>query len=137
MEKYYKLQNILEELLKNIKRQDFLTFFRKMSILEISDEKIVFGCFSGFMKGNLEAKLYDVIFEATKKEFKNIKEIEFEVDNNIENPSNKDVIDCTIFIKNFGKQSSLVKKTFDKKIESLITKKADKNLRYTLDNFVV
>ena len=137
MEKYYKLQNILEELLKNIKRQDFLTFFRKMSILEISDEKIVFGCFSGFMKGNLEAKLYDVIFEATKKEFKNIKEIEFEVDNNIENPSNKDVIDCTIFIKNFGKQSNSFKKTLDKKIESLITKKADKNLRYTLDNFVV
>jgi chromosomal replication initiation ATPase DnaA len=137
MEKYYKLQNILESLLVNIKRQDFLTFFRKMSILEITDKKVIFGCFSDFMKGNLEAKLYDVIFDATKKEFSNIEKIEFEVDSNIENPSNKNVIDCGVFIKNFSKKSTNTKKLSNKNIEALITKKTDKNLRYTLENFVV
>jgi hypothetical protein len=42
MEKFYRLQNFLEILLQNIKKQDFLVYFRKMSIVEISDKKVVF-----------------------------------------------------------------------------------------------
>jgi hypothetical protein len=42
MEKYYKLKNILGHLTEMIKKQDFLVYFRKISILEITDDEIVF-----------------------------------------------------------------------------------------------
>ncbi len=139
MEKYYKLQSILEQLVKSIKRQDFLVYFRKMSILEIEDRKVVFGCFSDFMSSNLEAKFYDLILNITKEELENVVEIEFKVDNNIDNPSNKDVIDCAEFIKNSSKKTVISKKqkVENKKMESMISKKTDKYNRYSLSNFVI
>jgi len=42
MEKQYKLKEILNHLITDIKKQDFLVYFRKISILEITDTKIVF-----------------------------------------------------------------------------------------------
>ncbi len=42
MENIYKLKNIITNLTKEVKKQDFLVYFRKMSILEIVDNKIVF-----------------------------------------------------------------------------------------------
>jgi len=56
MEKYYKLQDILQELILQLKKQDFLVYFRKLSLLEVSQGKVVFGTVSSFMKDNLEAK---------------------------------------------------------------------------------
>ena len=37
MEKNYKVKNILSNLIKEIKKQDFLVYFRKISIVEITD----------------------------------------------------------------------------------------------------
>ena len=68
MEKHYKLKNILTEILGNIKKQDFLVYFRKISILEIGDTHVIFGTVSSFMKDNLEAKFYGHVLKATQKE---------------------------------------------------------------------
>jgi hypothetical protein len=46
MEKHYTLRSILSNLINNIKKQDFLVYFRKISILEISETKIKFGVLS-------------------------------------------------------------------------------------------
>jgi hypothetical protein len=51
------------------------------------------------MKDNLEAKFYNEVFESSKIENPNLKEIEFKVDLNIDNPSNTSVIDCANFFK--------------------------------------
>ena len=59
MEKHYKLKSIISDVIENIKKQDFLVYFRKISILELSDKNITFGVVSGFMKDNLEAKFYE------------------------------------------------------------------------------
>jgi len=42
MDKYYKLKNILGNLTEVIKKQDFLVYFRKISILEITQDEVVF-----------------------------------------------------------------------------------------------
>lgn len=139
MEKYYKLKNILSEIVTDIKKQDFLVYFRKISIVEISENKIVFGVVSNFMKDNLLAKFYANILKATLKEFPEVKEIDFVVDQNIDNPSNTDVIDCTSFFKEVNKKpkkSVDIDKKTNKEIEEGY-KTGPVNERYTLENFIV
>lgn len=142
MKNFYHLRNILKEITQNIKKQDFLVYFKKMTILETTQTRVVFGVISDFMKGNLTAKFYDEIFEATKIEFPLLEEVIFDVDDNIENPSNSQVVDCLAFYKELTKAKKKTKKQ-ENKASILETKysvgnqkKATKS-RYTLQNFIV
>lgn len=135
MQKSFMLQNIVSNIIGKLKKQDFLVYFRKISIMEISESKVVFWVVSSFMKDNLEAKFYKEILEATKDENSEISEIEFKVDSNIENPSNKDVIDCTEFHKNFSKTKKNTKVTSTWVVELKPAKTV--NQRYTMSNFIV
>jgi chromosomal replication initiation ATPase DnaA len=103
MEKHYKLKNIITNLINEVKKQDFLVYFRKISAVEITEQKLVLGVVSNFMKDNLQAKFYSKILEATQKEIESIQTIEFVVDQEIDNPSNTAVIDCTQFYKTSSK----------------------------------
>ena len=135
MEKHYKLKNILLILIKDVKKQDFLVYFRKISIIEENGNKVVFWTISSFMKDNLEAKFYDQILKSTKVEIPTVERIEFIVDNNIDNPSNIDVIDCTKLYKESSKKS--VKKDTNRGVGHSISQKKSVNQRYTLGNFIV
>ena len=42
MEKNFKLKNIIADIIENVKKQDFLVYFRKISILEISEKNVTF-----------------------------------------------------------------------------------------------
>jgi hypothetical protein len=42
MEKQFKLKNIIIDIIDNVKKQDFLVYFRKISILEISNNNVTF-----------------------------------------------------------------------------------------------
>ena len=68
MQKQFKLKNIVINLINTLKKQDYLVYFRKMSILELNEKEIVFWVVSSFMKDNLEAKFYKEIFDAAKLE---------------------------------------------------------------------
>ncbi len=139
MEKHYRLKNILINIIEDIKKQDFLVYFRKISILEIKKDSVTFWTVSGFMKDNLEAKFTDVIKQATIKElWENIKTISFLVDNNIDTPSNQDVIDCTKFYKEHIKWSKKTQKNSQSDdIEISVQDNNTISNRYTLKNFVV
>lgn len=140
MQKQYKLKNIITYVANNIKKQDFLVYFRKISIIEISQQEIVFWVVSSFMKDNLEAKFYKDIFNAAKTENEKLEKISFLVDKNIDNPSNTDVIDCSIFLKELTKK---VKKTDDfdnsNNNQNQLNNNNNKtvNDRYSLSNFIV
>jgi len=137
MEKHYKLQNIITYIIEDIKKQDFLVYFRKISILEISHTKIVIGVVSTFMKDNLEAKFYNQILLAVQKDSKEITSIEFKVDHDIDNPSNKNVIDCTSFYKE-NEKNKKSKSTLDMDLNhNVITPSKSINNRYNLTNFIV
>jgi hypothetical protein len=42
MQKQYQLKNIVINIINSIKKQDFLVYFRKISILEINEKEIIF-----------------------------------------------------------------------------------------------
>ena len=144
MEKHYKLKNIISNLIQDIKKQDFLVYFRKVSAVEITDTKLVLGVVSNFMKDNLQAKFYDSILSAAKKELETITTIEFIVDKEIDNPSNTSVIDCTQYYKTVSKTT---KKSKVSSVSSLTSSAANRaaskssrnliNDRYNLKGFVV
>jgi chromosomal replication initiator protein len=136
MEKHYILKNILLNLINDVKKQDFLVYFRKISIIEETNNKVIFGAVSNFMKDNLEAKFYNQILNATKQEIDSIEKIEFIVDDNIDNPSNVNVIDCTKLYKESSKKSSK-KETANKEIWHSVNQKKSVNDRYSLKNFIV
>jgi len=137
MQNNYKLQNIVSNIIERVKKQDFLVYFRKISIVELTDAKITFWVVSSFMKDNLEAKFYKEVFESAKIENPSITEIEFKVDLNIDNPSNTAVIDCGSFYKEDVKTKK-TKATFGWTWENKVIK-TDKcvNDRYSLSNFIV
>ena len=141
MEKHYKLKNIISNLILDIKKQDFLVYFRKVSAVEITESKIVIWVVSNFMKDNLQAKFYNNILSAAQKEIDSISNIEFVVDKEIDNPSNTSVIDCTDFYKTASKTS---KKSKVSSVSSLTAAKKTNetpktliNERYNLKGFVV
>ena len=136
MQNNYKLQNIVSNIIERVKKQDFLVYFRKISIVELTEAKITFWVVSSFMKDNLEAKFYKEVFESAKIENPSITEIEFKVDLNIDNPSNTAVIDCGSFYKEDVKTKK-TKATFGWTWENKVIK-TDKcvNDRYSLSNFM-
>jgi len=138
MQKQFKLKKIVINVIDKLKKQDFLVYFRKISIMEISDKEIVFWVVSGFMKDNLEAKFYNEVFESAKIESKNIEKISFKIDENIENPSNTDIVDCTKFYKESAK-SKKSKNTWEIFTidEQKISNTKELTDRYNLKNFVV
>lgn len=141
MQKNFKLQNIVSNIIERVKKQDFLVYFRKISIIEISNDKIVFGVISGFMKDNLEAKFYNQVFESSKIENPSITSIEFKVDYDIDNPSNANVIDCSNYFKESNKPKNKAKQAswefhYESNNKSNSSNKSV-NDRYTLKNFIV
>jgi len=120
------LQNILQELSSNIKKQDFLIYFRKISIISIEWNELILWFVSEFLIDNIKAKFYSNILNASKIINKNISDIKMVVDKNIENPLSKNVIDWVEFIKNITKKT--------KKIQDSTTSFNDVKTYYTQDN---
>jgi len=90
------------------------------------------------MKNNIEAKFYNDVLNASKIENSNIEKVSFIIDDEIDNPSNTDVVDCTKFYKEVTRSKK------SKKIPELYTESKTKNSsiktaneRYNLTNFVV
>jgi chromosomal replication initiator protein len=96
-------------------------------------DKIVIGVVSNFMKDNIAAKFTKQILEAIQKEISTVTIVEFQVDKQIDSPSNPNVIDCTRFYKEKDiKKGVKLTNTPETMSEIKI-----RNERYTLANFVV
>lgn len=128
------LRNIVKHLTEVIRKQDFLTYFKKLSYLGEVESTVVFGVVSSFMRDNLTHKFSKEMLEATQKVFPHITGVEFQVDREIDNPSHTLSIDC---IKEY---KDLTKKTREE--VSLEEEVGGINARiisekYRLDNFIV
>jgi len=136
MEKHYKLKSILTHIIDSLKKQDFLVYFRKISLLEMSNDTIKFWVVSSFMRDNIEAKFKQEVLDAAKKElWDHIKNVEFVIDDTIDNPSNTNTIDCPTFLKEYQKSSKKSEKV--KNSSTTTTTKGSANARYSLWNFIV
>jgi chromosomal replication initiation ATPase DnaA len=89
------------------------------------------------MKDNLEAKFYETLLTSTQKELSSIESISFQIDTNIDNPSNADVVDCTAFYKEDSRNKKMKTASSSKNIVSSQTSSNAVKDRYSLGNFVV
>jgi len=135
MKNHYTLKNILLDLINNIKKQDFLVYFRKISLIETTNTKMTFWVVSSFMKDNLEAKFYDIILKSAKTEVPTLEKIEFIIDNNIDNPSNTNIIDCAKLYKDSSKKTKTISE--NNVVWNTMLEKKTVNSRYSLSNFIV
>ncbi len=136
MEKHYILKNILLNIIEDVKKQDFLVYFRKISLIDYNDKKLTLGVVSSFMKGNLEAKFWEKILESVQKEIPSIENVEIVIDENIDNPSNTNCIDCKIFLKDLWKDTTKTKPK-NNFLWTILKEKEFANNKYTLSNFIV
>lgn len=125
------LKDIIRELIEKIRKQDFLTYFKKISIISITENSVTFWVVSTFAKDNISAKFYDEVKTSTLKIIPNVVVIDFVVDREIDNPSNHKVIDC---LKEY-KELTNKKKEIPNDNEGTEIKTI--NDKYRLDNFVV
>lgn len=137
MKNFYHLRNILSLVISRVKKQEFLVYFKKMTLVNIEEGCVTFGVISEFMKGNLEVKFTQILLEAAQTEFPGVTEVKIIVDSEIDNPSNSDVIDCMEFFKESTKKRPNLKSASDKAPSVWKVWMKNKSFKYTLENFVV
>lgn len=129
------LQKSVIEMGKTIRKPDFLTYFRRFSLIEATDSSVTLGVLSNFHKDNLSKKFYSEIKEAIKTELPTLQVVDFVVDDRIEVRPESEVVDCRTFLKQSEKQ---VKKDQVHGVEvvSGINSRMISD-RYSLQNFIV
>ncbi len=129
------LREIIKELATVLRKQDFLTYFKKISLLEQTPEKITFGVVSSFMRDNLAHKFSGDILTACQKHIPTLTNVDFCVDKNIDNPSNGDVVDCGIEYKELTTKKKKEETVGTETIEGINSRII--NSKYRLENFIV
>lgn len=129
------LKDIVKQLIETLRKADFFTYFKKLSIISIDDESINFWVISSFVRDNISFKFYDEFKSIVNDLLPEIKLIEFNVDKNIDNPSNHKVIDC---IKEYKELTNKKKREdIDESLNHEWVEIKAINDKYTLDNFIV
>lgn len=136
MKNFYHLRNILALVIWRVKKQEFLVYFKKMTICKIEEWCVTFGVVSEFMKWNLEVKFHKVFLETAQIEFPWITDVKFAVDPAIDSPSNSDVVDCLEFFKEANRKKWASSEA-EQIVEIAKASQKKKELKYTLKNFVV
>ena len=129
------LETVVSELSVSIRKQDFLTYFKKFSLISSTEESITLGVVSSFHRDNLAKKFYTEIKNAVQKISPTIDLIDLIVDDAIDSKSEAEVIDCRMSQKESEK---LTRKQHIDGVEIVdgINSRLI-NDRYRLDNFIV
>jgi chromosomal replication initiation ATPase DnaA len=61
------LTEVIKSLSVSVRKQDFLTYFKKFSLVSATEDSITLGVVSSFHRDNLVKKFYDEIKEAVQK----------------------------------------------------------------------
>ncbi len=125
------LQSFSQLLSEKMRKQDFLTYFQKISLVSHSEEVIVIGVVSEFIRDNMSYRFADILNTVAREVWgEAIARVEIVVDNQIENPSYTQVIDCRRLFRAHQKE----------KTTEIVDKHAGKeefSSRFDLKHFVV
>lgn len=61
------LTEVIKSLSVSVRKQDFLTYFKRFSLVSTTEDSITLGVVSSFHRDNLLKKFYDEIKEAVEK----------------------------------------------------------------------
>lgn len=120
---------------KTIRKQDFLTYFKKFTLIESSTESVTLGVVSSFHKDNLSKKFYTEIKEAIKLELPTLTVVDLVVDDRIEIRPETEVIDCRALLKKGEKQTKKEQVQGVEVVEGINSRIISD--RYQLSNFIV
>lgn len=126
------LQNFCQLLVDALRKQDFLTYFQKISLVRCEEGVLTLWVVSGFIRDNMSFRFSEALTTAAKQVWTGVETVEIVVDQNIENPSYTQVIDCR-------KVFRALQNTKDKK-ESAVPNnqgREDFSSRFDLKHFVV
>ena len=118
-----------------IRKQDFLTYFKKFSLISVSENGVVLGVVSSFHKDNLSKKFYDEIKSAIIQVIPEIEVVDFVVDEQIDVKGASEVIDCRMLLKESEKQTKKEQVEWVEIVEGINSRLV--NDRYRLDNFII
>lgn len=125
------LQSFSQLLSEKMRKQDFLTYFQKISLVSHSEEVIVIGVVSEFIRDNMSYRFADILNTVAREVWgEAIARVEIVVDNQIENPSYTQVIDCRRLFRAHQKEKTT--ETIDKH-----PGKEEFSSRFDLKHFVV
>lgn len=88
------LEKSVEIMSKEIRKQDFLTYFKRFSLIASTDTSVTIGVISSFHQDNLSKKFYTEIKTAIKSIVPSIEVVDFVVDDTIDMRAIDEVIDC-------------------------------------------
>lgn len=130
------LKEIVSELVSVVRKQDFLTYFKKLSIVDRSDDRVVFGVVSSFVRDNLAHRFYDEIKAATVKFLPEVESVDFAVDGAIDNTTNTQVVDCLALYKELtSKRAKKAEIPGHEQVDGIVSRVI--NDKYRLDNFII
>lgn len=118
-----------------IRKQDFLTYFKKFSLVSSSANAVTLWVVSSFHKDNLSKKFYDDIKGAIVKVFPTIEVVDFAVDERIDVRPESEVIDCRWVYKNTEKQTKKEQVEGVQIVEGVNSRLVSD--RYQLSNFII
>ena len=93
------LETAIKSLANTIRKQDFLTYFKKFTLVSVENTTVTIGVVSGFHRDNLIKKFHSDISSSIKEVNPDITAVVIIVDESIENLDAKSVIDCKMLLK--------------------------------------
>ena len=126
------LQHFCQLLIENVRKQDFLTYFQKISLVSCEDGILTLGVVSEFIRDNMSFRFTESIQSAAKLVWVDVISVKIVVDSNIDKPSYTQVIDCRKVFR--GLQN-----TKDKKESTVLDNQGREEFssRFYLRHFVV
>ena len=129
------LQEVISNLSVSIRKQDFLTYFKKFSLLETTTDSVTLGVVSSFHRDNLSKKFYDEIKAAIIVLHPYITSLDIVVDDSIDSKNEETVIDCRLSLKASEKTTKKQQAEWVEIVEGINSRLISD--RYKLDNFII
>ncbi len=129
------LEASIREVSSKIRKQDFLTYFKKFSLLSVDEKSITIGVVSSFHRDNLIRKFYDDIKSAIQTVAPSIETLDFIVDDSIDTRGEEEVIDARLLLKDTIKEQKKQQIEWVEIVDGLNSRVI--NDRYKLDNFII
>ncbi len=129
------LEEVISNLSVSLRKQDFLTYFKKFSLLDVTADSITLWVISSFHRDNLTKKFYEDIKQAVQAINKGISSIDIAVDDAIDAKWSDQVIDCRLSLKASEKTTKKQQIEWVEIVEWINSRLISD--RYRLDNFII
>ena len=127
-------QNYVTAVAKQLRRQDFLTYFHKVSFLGFENGVLTVGVVSEFVRDNMMLRFSKVMTQSAWDFYNWVTSVDVVIDKDIDVSSYSSAVDCRMILRSVEKKTT--KKT-DNKESSHLPSQRDIQERYTFDNFIV